>query len=109
MTEEEAKTKWCPFARVIAGTIETPLTQAAFNRVSVGSAQHMTLHASKCLGADCMAWRWGTSELGVTLDSVPYVSGSSAPGLDWSYDLEHRVWVQRERIAHGYCGLAGQP
>lgn len=35
MTEEEAKTKWCPFARDVDGAPTT-----------------------NCIGSACMAWRW---------------------------------------------------
>ena len=40
MTEEEAKTKWCPFAR------------------NGGEAGCNRLQSTECLGSACMAWRW---------------------------------------------------
>lgn len=46
MTEEEAKTKWCPFSRFYS-------TTGAFNRSGDGIDR-----ASKCIGSGCMAWRW---------------------------------------------------
>lgn len=42
MTEDEAKTKWCPFAHL----------EGAGNRHSDNSP------AVLCIGSDCMAWRW---------------------------------------------------
>ena len=47
MTEDEAKTKWCPHVRFV--DCEDRLYD---NRPS--SMQN----GAKCLGAGCMAWRW---------------------------------------------------
>lgn len=82
MTEAEAKTKWCPMARVLL-----PVNQAG-NRISTF---HLTLsdprdreHYEKqradcnCLGSGCAAWRW-----------KPQTDAG-----DW---------------LKGFCGLAGQP
>ena len=43
MTEDEAKTKWCPFTKIAAleGTSDVGLPRAAL-----------------CIGSACMAWRW---------------------------------------------------
>lgn len=43
MTEEEAKARWCPFARVGHG-----------NRMAV----HLDERDAMCRGSACMAWRW---------------------------------------------------
>jgi hypothetical protein len=51
MTEDEAKTKWCPEARAVA---IGPTGRAAANRNEFGEIY--TAH--KCLGSACMAWRW---------------------------------------------------
>jgi hypothetical protein len=93
MLESEAKTKWCPFARVIA-PIEIPggpVLLVAGNRVSmpehlgeVVSGEPLNPPTSRCLGGDCMQWRWTTSL------AAPSGEGS-APEID------------------GYCGLAGKP
>lgn len=50
MTEDEAKTKWCPFAR--------PLAEDAFGEPITGI--NRPLHEKNfCLGSQCMAWRAG--------------------------------------------------
>lgn len=53
MTEAEAKTKWCPFARsydyVTGAEIPVPL-----NRDTTGGPDVHCL----CLASACMAWRW---------------------------------------------------
>ena len=65
MTEGEAKTKWCPFARTV-GAIQTTdhefdvvLGSPVYNRVNAGPGfQHPVFtHASHCIGSACMAWR----------------------------------------------------
>jgi len=55
MTEAEARTKWCPFARA-ALEIEAPAPIAlAVNRHRNGKARQ----SCRCLGSDCMAWQFG--------------------------------------------------
>jgi hypothetical protein len=55
MTEEEAKTKWCPLSRVGDGA------NSAYNRVGFAavspSKDSADFRAVKCIGRDCMAWR----------------------------------------------------
>lgn len=48
MTEDEAKTKWCPFVRVHGGDL-------SFNRYA--AADNPAFNCT-CLGSACMAWRW---------------------------------------------------
>ena len=43
MTEEEAKQKWCPFAR---------------DAESNAAGYTTTNTTAKCIGSACMAWRW---------------------------------------------------
>jgi len=43
MTEEKAKTKWCPMAREIKNS-------------SNGIVSHN--HNTVCIASDCMMWRW---------------------------------------------------
>lgn len=94
MTEDEAKTKWCPFARQMVSLDNTvtgsPNEIASANRFHKGK---VTL----CLGSGCMAWRRQT----VMIDRAtgePAIPGVTAIGA-----LEERY------SAHGFCGLAGQP
>ena len=56
MTEEEAKTKWCPHARIPSGE----------PAVAVNRPEPYDNDVPHCLGSFCMAWRWlhkaGTDE-----------------------------------------------
>lgn len=52
LTEEEAKTKWCPFAHSyeVHGPMDHPVS---LNRNSTGHPDKDCL----CIGVACMAWR----------------------------------------------------
>jgi len=65
MTEDEARTKWCPFGRILLRNDLTHKIKGfgkkillylrlsdSFNRNEVGSP-----HVSPCIASDCMAWR----------------------------------------------------
>lgn len=80
MTEDEAKTKWCPHARVGNGG----------NRDTIPSAT-----AYFCRASACMAWRWKFRD--TTSDHHPMMA---------VYPQPKRTY---ERTEDGYCGLAGAP
>ena len=65
-----AKSKWCPFSMEVLDDGES-----AGNRAFDGSTMQ-----AKCVGSECMAWRWQPSPEG-------HVPSST----------------------QGYCGLAGKP
>lgn len=87
MTEEDAKTKWCPFSRVHAthqGNSQGP----AANRLTRLNDDGSILVAgwsndANCVGSACMAWHFASN-----------------------------TTADREKSAgtrHGFCGLAGRP
>lgn len=83
MTEEEAKAKWCPFARQMVqidskGTTNGPIAIGSANRFAAAEG-------SLCFGAGCMAWRT--------------VQRNHHPK---PVDDTHTVTI-------GFCGLAGEP
>ncbi len=52
MTEDEAKTKWCPFVRR-----QFDYQTVAVNRTArVGQTDELP-HQALCIGSECMAWR----------------------------------------------------
>jgi hypothetical protein len=53
MTEDEAKQRWCPFARYAS-------FDASVNRSHDARIPERAL----CLASDCMAWRWADREAG---------------------------------------------
>ena len=53
MTEDEAKTKWCPMARVVVGTISESM--AACNRSIQGMPPDLEAQ-TRCIASACMMW-----------------------------------------------------
>jgi hypothetical protein len=81
MTEEEAKQRWCPFARVV----EQGSAIATHNRVQLPTGRDVQVPvAGFCIASACMAWRV-KSETRRTSGGYPYP------------------------VTVGYCGLAGSP
>lgn len=56
MTEDEAKTKWCPFARVVSNGMVANRDNANDGLVTSVDDQ------SRCIGSDCGVWRWFSTE-----------------------------------------------
>lgn len=64
MTEDEARTKWCPFSRVVFGYKDG--TTQTFNRfvAPIGDEETDKIveairqsPGARCIGSECMAWR----------------------------------------------------
>jgi hypothetical protein len=95
MTEDEAKQRWCPFARV-----GFPV-QGGINR-SVGQDGKEGPNWPTCMGSSCMAWRWRVAP------TEAREAGREA------IQIKDRVHIMEfpaiEAVAgDGYCGLAGSP
>lgn len=125
-TPEQAKTLWCPMARV-AQSGNTDI-QAAYNRSLTKTAVPVRLTAPQdpkdfqlgqepeqvqtkilletristsmaagCIADQCAMWRWVH-----TTASVPTTT-EGATGMP------ARVFEQKTVRTHGYCGIAGRP
>lgn len=84
MTEEEAKTKWCPHA-VASHTDPRQRIEDRF------------LH--QCIGSACMAWRWSSGER----------HHPTCANIASQLDLEEQPCDCDPQPAIGFCGLAGMP
>lgn len=90
MTEEEAKTKWCPFARVGVRWMDSQAESLAdLAAIAVNRGENADTR-SRCLGSACMAWRWEPVPLRYHGTAVVMQSPPPAP-------------------TDGFCGLAGKP
>lgn len=83
MTEDEAKTKWCPHA-VASHTNPRELTK--YDRDGNDIPEPRFRH--NCIGSACMAWRWHPNW------------GNSPENPDACIELPP---------IEGFCGLAGRP
>ncbi len=95
MTEEEAKKRWCPFARCFPDNSEG-MTDGAGNRWTLDQDDKPNAFGNdnKCIGSACMAWRWFHPGHDPDLPrQFPDVIGS---------ELNKRRDI-------GFCGLAGKP
>jgi len=78
LTEEQAREKWCPEARLTEISDTGALGTYAHNRIIVGRNDHTpVLSGCLCIASRCMMWRW----------AEPILDGKNA--------------------RQGYCGLAG--
>ena len=98
--EDEAKTKWCPYARFIAATNQNGDVVVVDNR----AVEVIAARVPPCIGAACMAWRWGPIEEAGPNETV-FVLARDHPTADPAYVGPTR----KLRVPRGYCGLAGKP
>lgn len=106
MTEDEAKTKWCPFSRV--GYPGGDMSSASPNRTVIGTD---TLNgANFCIASACMAWRWDEAKrTAAFLEAVQaHMQTQKPPNFNMATQVVYaEKGGQFERV-EGYCGLAGQ-
>ena|SRR3569833_914816 len=95
VTEDEAKTKWCPFARRAVLVRDTETKQLT-GVVASGNRFVRSANNPRCIASACMAWRGRqTTEFSSRAEAAFRRDGrrlSPGPG-----DMD------------GYCGLAGAP
>lgn len=98
MTEEEAKTKWCPMART---GLSAGSGGAAVNRSVAGNMRDTPFsvyYETRCLGSGCMMWAWSHT------DRVPDGQDGGEPVTNHPDLLPYHA-PQTRVIRHGGCGL----
>lgn len=137
-TEQEAREKWCPHARVVNSA------HMAGNRAPFDTDYSERKAFACCIASDCMAWRWvndgfeyattrnltddqeqmakriKTHPTELSIWKKPEGEPPQPPGGGWEPDGEmqqarnyaagtfERNW-KRPVNGHGYCGLARSP
>lgn len=88
MTEDEAKTKWCPKAG-----------ENRFNRQD-----------EQCLASACAVWRWSEAKRSAAfLEAVQArMQGQSKPNFNTAVQEVYADTGGRFARVEGYCGLAGE-
>jgi len=94
MTENEAKTKWCPFARALTlGISEIPTSNGTRD--------------FRCIGSACMAWQWMPQH-----QENEYSKENEPPaGNGWKFQKGSAGWWHRTitNKTFGFCGLTCKP
>jgi hypothetical protein len=81
MTEEEARSKWCPFAKIESNS------GAAINRPSSFAGTNLC----NCFGSQCMAWKWSLSPEDIKI-------GANTGSPNWAVTA----------VPSGYCGFVNK-
>jgi hypothetical protein len=99
MTEDEAKTKWCPMARQIhSGEIDLP----PHNRSRYGWEM--------CVASACMMWRQDRQTTENLIEAIKRYRTETGAGLfDAKTYVENHPEYARSSDVGGFCGLAGHP
>lgn len=109
MTEEEAKTKWCPFVR-LGGPMQTEGEGTTSNR---WPGDDCTKPASVylCIGSACMAWRWQQEKQTVAfLEAVAaHMRTQAKPNFNTATQAVYAETGGKFARIEGGCGLAGSP
>lgn len=90
MTEDDARTKWCPFARAVVvakGAQDVP----THNRLTMVGMDHSAIDMINCIASECMAWRW-----------------SDVRRENYNKDIRVSMPTYSASTTEGYCGLAGE-
>lgn len=91
MTEDEARAKWCPFARNRSIENGSNLTVWV-----MGPASEPTC---ACIASGCMAWRWTRAPEAETRMKFPHKDGG----------MTDPIKIKEAVPGEGFCGLAGAP
>lgn len=97
LTEEEAKTKWCPESRMLVDATG----YGAGNRFTGQQHPHFVAQ-TRCIGSACMAWRWG----GVAKQSGEIARSANA--VEAAKGDPRRVKEFEGCKPAGYCGNSGR-
>jgi len=93
VSEEEAKTKWCP------QTLQARLMVTDHVKLPV------EMGGALCIGSACMAWRWAEQPPEIERTIWP---SNPAERRKMQAEEEARL-VEKFKRRKGFCGLAGRP
>jgi hypothetical protein len=94
LTETQAKTKWCPHARI-------GVSASQGGPASINDPRCEPEHRANCIASECAMWRW------IPTNDTVYVG--SAPVQLENGRFELRPQYAQVPPSQGFCGLAGRP
>lgn len=112
MRVEEAKKKWCPYARVAVND-----GQFSANRAEGPDPyEPVAFYNSTCMGPNCMAWRWKPMMADDAYKNA-VIKAAAEIGDKSETKVKAARHVNENRAQYGlptepfdgYCGLAGVP
>lgn len=120
LTEEEAKKRWCPMARVSIGG-KLPSSMNRLQTIGKDSDGETVTEGklrlpvgARCIASECMAWRWREDRL----QNVEQEAAEKLVAEGWQAvafrlvgprGLHTKVCTLTRKTDHGYCGLSGSP
>lgn len=106
MTEDEAKTKWCPQARAVVVGENRKLGFAGNRGVNHDKSIHENPPWARCIGSACMAWRWRmTGDFRAKIAAIKEHRTRFGTTLVEAKDAVEAGWT--DHPTDGFCGLAG--
>lgn len=105
ITEREAQTKWCPFAKRLPYAGAGDAEEIAMVGINPEYADEMAARFP-CIGSRCMAWRRSVPR---DVQSVPEAQAESWIKAGWFVDVvvEGNAVMIHSDTGKGYCGMAG--
>jgi len=95
LTEIQAKIEWCPFSRT--GLLAGPGGVSVNRSVDIRGGPYDVTETTRCIGADCMAWRWSHADI----DQENGQLVSTWPEIAKFHPKDRKL------VRYGFCGLAG--
>lgn len=101
MTEDEASTKWCPFAKRFPYATAKEAEEIAAQGIHPDYADEMAA-MFPCIGSRCAAWKFERTQFAVIHDGEPEAM--------WAWDprtskAPYYADVAVREVRHGRCGM----
>ena len=92
LTEQEAREKWCPFARYSGSGFDCPSANRWKQAAPESEPHALNPIPCRCIASQCMAWRTGET-------------------AEFKRAADHEYQQSGKRLTSdtGFCGLAGRP
>jgi hypothetical protein len=109
ITEDQAKERWCPFARY--AIFSRHGQSSAANRLGDDNGLHINHKSCRCIASQCMAWRWERIVDENLIEAIKRYRSETGAGLHEAkaFVEAHPEYRTAPPPTRGYCGLASKP